>query len=46
MANYQKVRVKITNTQLSKVKSAAKDKTGTILRLKKLKMKNYNMNYF
>ena len=37
MANYQKVRVKITNTQLSKVKSAAKNKTGTILRLKKIK---------
>ena len=32
MANYQKARVKLTNTQLSKLKSAAKNKTGTILR--------------
>ena len=35
MANYQEVRVKLTNTQLIKVKSAAKTKTGTILRLNK-----------
>ena len=35
MANYQEARVKLTNTQLSKLKSAAKNKTGTILRLKK-----------
>ena len=34
MANYQEARVKLTNTQLSKLKSAAKNKTGTILRLK------------
>ena len=33
MANYQEVRVKLTNTQLNKFKSAAKIKTGTILRL-------------
>ena len=35
VANYQEARVKLTNTQLSKVKSAAKSKTGTILRLNK-----------
>ena len=33
MANYQEARVKLTNTQLNKLKSAAKNKTGTILRL-------------
>ena len=35
MANYQQARVKLTNTQLIKLKSAAKNKTGTILRLNK-----------
>ena len=35
MANYQEARVKLTNTQLNKLKSAAKYKTGTILRLNK-----------
>ena len=35
MANYQEVRVKLTNTKLSKLKSAAKNKTGTILRINK-----------
>ena len=34
MANYQ-VRDKLTNTQLNKLKSAAKNKTGIILRLNK-----------
>ena len=32
MTNYQEARVKLTNKQLSKLKSAAKDKTGTILK--------------
>ena len=32
MANYQEVRIKLTNSQLHKLKSAAKNKTGTILR--------------
>ena len=36
MANYQEVRVKLTNTQLNKLKSAAKNRTGTILRLNKI----------
>ena len=35
MANNQEARVKLTNTQLSKLKSAAKNKAGTILRLNK-----------
>ena len=35
MANYQEVRVKFSNTQLSKLKSAAKSKKETILRLNK-----------
>ena len=33
MANYQEARVKVTNTQLNKLKSAAKAMIGTILRL-------------
>ena len=37
MANYQEVRVKLTNTQLNKSKSAAKNKTGTMLELNKKK---------
>ena len=35
MANYQESRVKLTNTQLNKLKSAARNNTGTILRLNK-----------
>ena len=35
MAKYQKRRVKLTNTQLNKLKSAVKHKTGTILRINK-----------
>ena len=35
MANYQEVRVKPKNTQLNKSNSAAKNKTGTIVRLNK-----------
>ena len=30
-ANYQEARVKLTNTQLKKIKSAAKNRIGTIL---------------
>ena len=32
MVNYHEVRVKLTNTQLSKLKSAAKNMTGTIFK--------------
>ena len=35
MWNYQEAIVKLTNEQLNKSKSAAKSKTGTILRLTK-----------
>ena len=38
MANYKEARVKLTNTQLNKSKSAAKNKTGTILRLSRKKL--------
>ena len=40
MANYQETRVKLTKTKLNKLKSAAKDKTGTKLRLKKNNFKD------
>ena len=40
MANYQQARVRLTNTQLNKLKSAAKNKTGTILRLNKKKLED------
>ena len=48
MRNYQESRVKLTNTQLKKSKSAAWNKKGTISRLNKktLKMKNWHTNYF
>ena len=35
MANYQEAMVKLTNTQLNKLKSAAKKKIGTILKISK-----------
>ena len=35
MANYQEARVKLTNTQLNKLKSAPKNNAGTILRKNK-----------
>ena len=40
--------VKLTNTKLKKLRSASKNKTGTILTLndKNLKMKNCHTNYF
>ena len=37
MINYQEARVKLTNTQLNKLKSAAKNRTGATLRLSKKK---------
>ena len=33
MANYQEAKVKLTNNQLNKLKSVAKSKAGTILRI-------------
>ena len=35
MTNYEEARVKLTNTQLNKSKSAAINKTGTTLRITK-----------
>ena len=35
MTSYQEVRVKLTNTQLNKLKSAMKNKTGKILKTNK-----------
>ena len=35
MTNYQEVKVKLTNTQLNKLKSSAENRTETILRLNK-----------
>ena len=40
MASYQEARAKLTNTQLNKLKSAAKNKTGTTLRLNKKNFEN------
>ena len=40
MTNCQEARVKLTNTQWNKLKSAAKSKTGTILRLNKKNFEN------
>ena len=35
MVNYEEAKVKLTNTQLNKLKCSAKNKTGTILRITK-----------
>ena len=44
MPNYQETRVKLTNTQLNKLKSAAKKKkTGTILRINKKDIQDKEM---
>ena len=40
MANYQEPRVKLTNIQLNKLKSEAKNNAGTILRLNKTKFED------
>ena len=40
MANYQKARVKLTNTQINKLKPAAKNKTGRTLRITKKKFQD------
>ena len=45
MANYQEARVKLTNTQLNKLKSAAKSKTGTILRLIKKNFEDEELSH-
>ena len=45
MANYQEVRVKLTNTQLNKLKSAAQNKTGTILRSNKKNFEDEELSH-
>ena len=40
MANYEEAIVKLTNTQLSKLKVAAKNKTGATLRITKTDFKD------
>ena len=40
MVNYQEARVKLTNKELIKLKSEAKTKTGTILKLNKKKFED------
>ena len=40
MANYQESRIKLTNTQLNKLKSTEINKTVTILRLNKKKFED------
>ena len=43
MRNYQEARVKVTNTQLNYLKSATKNKTGTLLRLTKKIFEDENL---
>ena len=45
MASYQEVRVKLTNTQLNKLKSLAKNKRGTILRLNKKNFEDEELSH-
>ena len=40
MRNYQEARIKLTNTKIKKIKSAAKNKIGTMLRLNKKNFEN------
>ena len=40
MANYEEARMKLTNTQIRKLKSAGKNKTGTRLRVTKKKFQD------
>ena len=48
MAYYHKARVKLTNTQLNKLKSAANNKKRAILKMnqKKIHINNCHMIYF
>ena len=45
MGNYQTTRVKLTNTQLNKLNSAGKNKTGTILSLNKKNFQDEELPY-
>ena len=48
MVEYNKVNVKLSDTQLKKLKAAVKNKTGTTLRIsfKSLMETIYHMNYY
>ena len=46
MPNYHEARVKLTNAQLNKLRSAAKNKTGTILRINKKKFQDEELPHF
>ena len=43
MSHYQEARVKLTNSQLNKLKSTAKNKTGTTLRMNKKNFKDEDL---
>ena len=45
MVNYQKARVKLTNTQLTKSKSPAKYKAGAILTINKKRLQDEEFPY-
>ena len=45
MASYQEARAELTNTQLNILKSAAKNKTGTILRMNKKNFSDRKLLY-
>ena len=45
MTNYQEARVGLTNTQLSKLKSEAKNKTRTILKLNKKSFEDKELSH-
>ena len=45
MAHYQDARVKVTSTQLNKLKSAVKNKTRTILRINKKKFQEEELTH-
>ena len=45
MSNYQEVRFKLTNTQLKKLKSAAKNKTETMLKINKKRFKDKELSH-
>ena len=46
MVEYNKVNLKLSNTQLKKLKDAVKDKTGTNLRINLKMVMIYHMNYY
>ena len=45
MTNYQEARVKLRNAQVNKSKSAANNKTGTILRLNKKNLEDKELQH-